>query len=103
MAKGCAEMTIEIFMLLVCVPLGLAAICGVTQGMLTVKLKGETLRAALLGLIPAICTLVTFYALLRVLSGHGWNTMEWSVYLIWAAAALVGTLLGWLMGKKIKI
>lgn len=89
---------IVIMLLLVGIPLGLAVLFGVIQGLLSAKLNGENLRALLSGLIPGLCGLATLFALLTLLSETGWSVLEWAFYLLWAGSALVGALLGWWFG-----
>ena len=83
------------------IPLALFLICGAVQGVLAAKRKGTAIRA-FLGLLP----LAGFAVLLCTVHGYvnaaGWDGIAWFFYFVWAACALGGTLLGWLVGTLVR-
>lgn len=89
---------VVLVLLLAGIPLGLAVFCGIAQGMLTCWLKNEILRAVLVAVLPGVTGITALYVLFRLLNATGWDNIGWGIYLLWAGGALVGTLLGWLIG-----
>lgn len=82
---------------LVLIPLALFLVCGAVQGVLAAKLKGAAARA-FLGLLPLAGLAVLLYTIYGYVNATGWDGIAWFFYLMWAACALGGTLLGWLIG-----
>lgn len=85
---------------LILIPLALFLVCGAVQGALAAHGKGTAARA-FLGLLP----LAGFAAVVCTVLGYedatGWDGIAWFFYLLWAACALAGTLLGWLTGALV--
>ena len=86
---------------LVLIPLALFLVCGVVQGALAAKLKGEVSRA-FLGLLPLAGLAVLLCTVHGYVNATGWDGIAWFFYLFWAACAFAGTLLGWLTGALVR-
>lgn len=89
-------MTKEAILLLIVLPLGLAAFCGVLQCLAAVKADY---------MLPVLFILTGGAVLVCLLGASlklGMKQIGWMVALLWTGSALAGSLLGWSAGWLIE-
>ena len=88
----------ELFLFLVCIPLMLAIPSGLCQKKMAEVLDGR-FRPLLL-LLPGVSAAAALVLAVLALTSTGWMVFSWAINALWAVGALIGSLVGWRLGRR---
>lgn len=90
------DILLDILLLFPVIPVVLALLCGFVQYLISAKIKDRVVRKILLVPLPALGGWLLWLLSQKPL--WGWDFLGWDLSMVYVAAALAGTFLGWLLG-----